>query len=265
MKKQAWVPIVVVTFIGVASGTFFFGVAPRDKPTVGAATSDSEPTDAIDASEGAPSELLEDQNKAIAQVGEYGFFFRRSVADIGGATPEVSNSYEARNTSTNKAVQASELFTESAIVAGFAEIIQSDAYAADAETKEVFHRLKSARSASELTRHLSALEASPSLKSSEGCDGEIFKFDPSTENFAIVGYDPASSKAVLHISVTGTSHLCDSAFPRLRIEVTAPPTLKSALAEALSGKKGFLPKAEDLKACDTCDPVDFNVVELSGP
>jgi hypothetical protein len=261
MNKQVWLALVLVGVVGVAVGTLFLGPSPKDRTHNAAELTG----DAVTEGEADASEVLEDLNKSIARVGDFEFLFHRTIVDLGGAHPEVSNTYEARHAVTQKPIKATDIFSEQALIASFTASIHGDSYATDLETKSTFQRLKTSKSASDLNRHLAALEASTSLRASESCDGEIFTFDPMSENFAIVDYSESTGKAVVHFGVGGTSHVCDSGFPRLKLYVEVPASLKAALLEAASGKKGFLPKLSELKACDTCEPVDFDQVELSGP
>ncbi len=269
MKKQVWFALAAVAVVGMIVGVLFLRPAPPDnaaeKPVAGTDGGDSENTETADNSEGGGEEVLEDTHKTIARVGEYEFAFRRNITDLGGAHPEVFNSYEAKNTAANQPLKATDVFTEASLIAAFARAVQPDDYATDPETKTGFQRLVSSKSASDLARHLSSLQASASLGAPEGCEGKPFTFDPATENFAIIDFNETTGMATVHFGVTGTPHLCNASFPRLKLVVETPARLKSAFTDALSGKNGFFPKTADLKACDTCDPIDVEKIELLGP
>lgn len=262
MKKPVWFALVAA--VGMLVGAFFFRYAPLNnaKPS---ASADSANTETADNPEEGGAEVLEDSHKTIARVGDFEFVFSRNITDVGGARPEVFNTYEAKHSATKQPLKATDVFAEAALVAGFARAVQADIYSTDPETKDSFQRLVSSNSASDLARNLAALQATTSLGSLEDCEGEEFSFDPHTENFAVIGFNEMTGTATVHLGVTGTSHLCNAGFPRLKIEVETPERLKKAFSEALSGKNGFFPKLAELKACETCEPIDTEKIELSGP
>lgn len=275
MKKNAWIGIGVVAVLGAVIGVWVLSSSmsgPRPNAPVAETVEQTAANESADAAElvdgededaAGQADVLEHQIRKIAQVGDYEFVFNRNITDLGGAHPEVVNQYTTKNVATGKPVKATELFTESNVMSAFSGAIYDDVYGADQATAGTFQKLKTAKTHSEFTRHLASLGAEVSIHYRDACDGETFTFDPATDNFAIVGFNEQTGKASVHFAITGTSHICDAGFPRLRLEIDAPAALRAALAEAASGSKGFFPKPKDLEACDQC-PVDFTKVELAG-
>jgi|GEM_PF-5522879 len=252
-----------VALLGVAAGIFLYSRSQSNGPSSSTGSNaafnpESETSDDSD------TETIEDTNRVVAKVGNFESRFYRNITDLGGAHPEVVNYYEVVDLTTKKPVKASDVFGEPAMIAAFAKAIEDEAYSSDADSKKSFESLRASKNLNELNRGLSSLEVSTAFSLGDHCDGESFVFEPDTENFAIVGYDPATSQVAVHIGISATSHACDSAFPRLKLQMAAPPTLKAALQKATDGSDGFLPKPESLKACDSCEPVDFTKVGLIG-
>lgn len=249
-----------VALLGVIAGVFLYTRSQTNGPSSNATALNSE----NETSEDSGTETIEDISRVVAKVGNFESRFYRNITDLGGAHPEVVNYYEVVDLATKKPVKASDIFGEPAMIAAFAKAIEDDTYSTDADSKKTFESLRASKNLNDLNRGLSSLEVSTAFSLGDHCDGESFVFEPDTENFAIVGYDPATNQVAIHVGISATSHACDSAFPRLKLQMAAPPALKTALQKAADGSDGFLPKAETLKACDTCDPVDFTKVGLIG-